>query len=127
MKRKKENAHQIKYFDHIKIIHVLQKSFLLLTVSHTKDEAEFVVTNDLFLSNLSIEYWRFKVVHMKVYQLPHCLEKRYILPRKKKNYIVLMFFKCNNKRFVLYESHGFTFSSTYIIIQSCFSDIDVSI
>jgi hypothetical protein len=62
---------------------LLQKSFLLLTVSHSKDEREFVVTNYLFLSNLSMEYWRFKVVNMKVYQLRHCLEKK-ILPRKKK-------------------------------------------
>ncbi len=46
---------------------MLQKSFLLLTVSHSKDEGEFVVTNDLFLSNLSIEYWRFDVVKMEVY------------------------------------------------------------
>jgi hypothetical protein len=62
--RKKERVHQI---DHIKTIHLLQKSFLLLTVSHSKDEREFVVTNYLFLSNLSIEYWRFEVVQMKVY------------------------------------------------------------
>ncbi len=56
----------------------------------------------------------------------HCLEKRYILPRKKKNDILLLFFKCNNKCFVLYESHGFTFSSTYIMIQSFFPDTDVN-
>ncbi len=36
---KKESVHQI---DHIKTIHLVQKSFLLLTVSHSKDEHEFV-------------------------------------------------------------------------------------
>jgi hypothetical protein len=50
--KKKESAHQIKYLDHIKTIHLLQKSFLSLTGSHSKDQREFVVTNDLFLSNL---------------------------------------------------------------------------
>ncbi len=40
--KKKESAHQIKYLDHIKTKHLLQKSFLLLTVSHSKDKREFV-------------------------------------------------------------------------------------
>ncbi len=43
---------------------------------------------------------------------------------KKKNDILLLFFKCNNKCFVLYESHGFNFSC--IIIRSFFPDIDVN-
>ncbi len=78
--KKEESDHQIKYLDDIKTIHLLQKLFLLLTVSHSKDEREFFVTNYLFLSNLSIEYWRFEVVN-----------------------------------FVLYESHGFTFSSIIVV------------
>jgi hypothetical protein len=43
-----------------------------------------------------------------------------------KNDILLLFLKCNSKRFVLYESHGFTSSSTYIKIQSFFPDTDVN-
>ena len=103
---------------------MLQKSFLLLTVSHTKDEGEFVVTNDLFLSNLSIEHWRFEVVQMKVYQLVIVGKKDTFYQGRKKNDILLLFFKCNNKCFVLYESHGFNFSC--IIIRSFFPDIDVN-
>ncbi len=38
----------------------------------------------------------------------------------------MLFLKCNNKRFVLYKPHDFTFSSTYIKIQSFFPETDVS-